>query len=375
MIHPRQAWCVQIDLTNNCFLHCSNCTRLLDHRTKDTAYYMPLDCFEKAVIAVKDFLIKSEDHPSKRLRGRRKVIGLIGGEPTLHPRFPEVVDIMCQYIPNAYHRGLWTSKDWRVDKNPKWGPLKPQVEKLLGGYDPHDSHNTDGPSHKHKFGYLNWNMHTEALNCHHQPMLVAVKDVMLSNRHIRETAEKMADGGNPDDFMAAARLQCERRMWEMIEKCWVQDEWSPSITDKGFFFCEVAAAFDKIMKGPGGMPLTPEMWKGDIKFVRDENSIPQPTGPYAEQIKHSCVRCSACLPLAGRRDSQDRDDISPSNFVALEALGSPRIKKGDYEIFDPEQVTYDESKHNVNWEPQKYVKAVQADGSLKGTWAAGEAPR
>lgn len=66
---------VQIDVTNICDKSCANCTRFCGHYRPDKLYFMELEDYEKAVISLKEF-------PG--------IIGMIGGEPTLHPKFPEM---------------------------------------------------------------------------------------------------------------------------------------------------------------------------------------------------------------------------------------------------------------------------------------------
>lgn len=309
MIHPREAWCIQIDITNACHLHCSNCTRLLDHVKK--RFVMSPECFEEACKALARFPYDSDPCP----QGRRKVVGMIGGEPLMHPQFPELVDIMIKYFPDVRHRGLWTSKDWMSESHPIWGTHKDQVFKLL--YEDNKLR-----------GYLNWNMHKEHQNVHHQPMLVSVSDVVKDEKH----------------------------KWELIENCWVQREWSPTITDKGFFFCEVAGAIDQVFGLNVGLPITEESWKEDITFVTGLNGQRLPVGKYMDQINECCQRCGACVPMKARRDKENVDDVSPSNLVQLESIGSPRIKRGEYVVHT--EADDEERIRREGWTPNRYIRGT-----------------
>ena len=74
------------------------------------------------------------------------------------------------------------------------------------------------------------------------------------------------------------------------DKCWVQNEWSASITPKGAFFCEIAAALDMLFDGPGGWKIEPGWWRrtpeefGDVPPemipITEETRI-KPINPYA----------------------------------------------------------------------------------------------
>lgn len=327
MIRVSQQWALMIDITNACHLHCSNCTRLLDHARR--RYFMSPECFRAALEAIKDFPTKSEPVPMRagERKPRRKIIGIIGGEPLLHPELPAIADIFCELVPDVAHRGFWTAKDWRTGAHPKWGPYRPIVEQIIGLNPTHDV-GAKPPGKRHDSGFLNWNMHLPEMDVHHQPLLVAIKDVI------------------PD----------ERARWELIQTCWVQREWSGTCTDKGFYFCEVAGHLDRVLfGGTYGLPFEPDVWQGELSFEPDEQGVPRPVGKFAEQIRRACENCGACLRLAGRRDLENTDDVSPSNLVQLQAVDSPRVRKGEITVYDV-GVPYEKRERGDDWKPMEYVK-------------------
>ena len=72
----REMTVIQIEITNACSLKCANCTRHVGHHRKP--FFMDLDYIEKAIDSLEGF------------DGR---IGMMGGDPTLHPKFKEVCEI------------------------------------------------------------------------------------------------------------------------------------------------------------------------------------------------------------------------------------------------------------------------------------------
>lgn len=336
MIHPQQAWCIQVSITELCWpatpegekTACSNCTKGIAHIKK--RHIMSLDDVERAVETLRTFPTESLACP----QGRRKVVGCFGAEPLHHPKFPEIVDIFTSKIPDVWNRGLWTSMDWPNYKHTLYGEARPHVERLIGkrpngGVWEHEKKkHGDG-------GYLNWNQHKETQVCMHSPIFIGIDEVVTDEKHRNE----------------------------LISKCPYQRDWSPLIGPDfdgqvKFFFCEIAATHSRTRGLNVGVPLSPDCWKGTIDFVPDEHGVPRPVGPYAHQIVAACNGCSGALPTEARRDREFKDDISPKNLVALQLTNSPMIARGDFVPFDEVKIAaYNEqAARDGGWDPVKYIK-------------------
>jgi len=238
---------IQIEITNACIKQCSNCTRLCGHSIKP--FFMTIEQFKQAVDSLDDF------------PGR---IGIMGGEPLLHPQFKE----MCEYLSSKRERmqcGLWTTL-------PKG---KEQYREIV----------------VHTFGCIFLNDHSKP-GIMHTPLLVG-SDEVVSDKTYR---------------------------WQLIDNCWVQNTWSASITPNGGFFCEVAATF-AMLYGDKGWPIEPGWWR---KYPKD----------FEEQVKTYCSMCGAAIPLWRRESIDGKDDVSPKNLERLKAIDSPKIKRGEYEVYD-----------------------------------------
>src|SRR5690348_9139192 len=82
---------IQIHITRACDLACTGCTQGSNLAGKPVV--MPVELFEQAC---------------ESLVGYEGVVGIFGGNPTLHPRFEAICATLRKYIPFE-QRGLWSN--------------------------------------------------------------------------------------------------------------------------------------------------------------------------------------------------------------------------------------------------------------------------
>lgn len=182
------------------------------------------------------------------LEGFEGIVGVMGGEPTLHEQFREICKLYQKYIPKE-RRGLWTN-------GYAWERYKQVIEETFT-----------------KENIL-YNAHDYEYVGQHQPALIASKEIIKE-----ETLRK-----------------------ELIDNCWVQLRWSPSINPKGAFFCEIAAAMEMLMNLGGGWKVEKGWWSRDPEDFQD-------------QVDMYCSKCSMCIPLG--KINTHKELISPKNLNLL----------------------------------------------------------
>ena len=293
MKSPKDMGIIEIDITNACVNKCSNCTRHCGHHKKP--FFMDFETFKNAVNSLDDW---------------DGCVGLIGGEPTLHPEFEKFADYIGKrrlQKPLTYSREPISDmvkhmntylRDFGNSKTVLWSSL-------------------NNAYYRH-FEIINECFQAQGLNdhnntCMHQGLLMARKDLGIDDK-------------------------------EWIEKrdaCWLQNTWSASITPKGAFFCEVAGTLDTLFNGPGGWDVTKDWWKREPKDFGDQ--------------LHWCELCSACLDVPKRISNDGRDDITPTLLEKLKEVESPKIKRGEYVLWDLSN--YDKTKYKTFVEADEYMSA------------------
>ncbi|MBK1660245.1 hypothetical protein CKO45_18595 [Paracraurococcus ruber] len=270
---------VQIDISTKCHLKCSNCTRLIAHQPKRED--MPLETFERAVRSMEGW------------DGENRVIGIIAGEPTLHHDFERISRRFAE---------LWGGPLTGNGRRPVADFNDLATERLFDRSTGRGLWTSLGAGFYRHYEtimevYGHWNTNTHESGGRHQALLITREDYIARTGISQEQWEK-----NRDD-------------------CWVQRMWSAAINDKGAYFCEVAAAIDRLyFDGAHAWPVEQGWW--------------QRTPADFKQQLDLCNYCALAQPGPSQLDTLDRDVISPQSRKLLQQAGSPAVRKGHFELFD-----------------------------------------
>jgi hypothetical protein len=278
MRSPKDMRIIQIEVTNACVHQCSNCTRFCGHHKKN--FFMDWDTFQKAV---------------KSLEGFDHCIGIMGGEPTLHPQFERFARYLAEQHPLDYpihttRKPILNFPRYIRDKNYFGDECLNQCKGVGLWTSITKQYYKNFELIQHIFSYQSINDHDNPSL--HQPLLASRKEMGISDEE-----------------------------WiPLRDNCLIQNMWSASITPKGAFFCEVAAALDMLFDGPGGWPIEPDWWKREPK-------------DFGYQLKW-CEICGGALFHSGRLSSEEIDDVSPILYERLKEVGSPKLKAGRVSVMD-----------------------------------------
>jgi len=287
MISPAQQKIIQIDITNACPRQCSNCTRFCGHHARP--FFMTMPEFRAAVDG---------------LDGYRGMVGMMGGEPTIHPHFRE----MTEYL--AYRR---------PDPPPPstaYAPIDDMAEYrrlFLADLGYRKGLFTGlGPGYERHYEIIQQTYRYQCINDHAHP-----------SRHIALLMDRREIGVPDDEWL------------QLRDACWVQNKWSASITPKGAYFCEVAAARAMLFGGPDGWPVEPGWWRRTPEHFGSQLDL--------------CEGCSACLPVPTMATDAETDHATPEQAERLRSMGSRKklcIVRPTWE---------DMSKGRANQDPEPYI--------------------
>ncbi len=321
MKSPKDMKIIQIDITNACQHRCSNCTRFCGHHEKP--FFMDFETFKRAVDSMEGYV---------------GIVGMIGGEPTLHPEFERFARYLDSKMPAQYKRKSHYMRQMQGDLIKTLNKVeiestftycgefgeKPSIMYGSGlfsamgvGYKKHYETIQD------VFTYQAVNDHTNPM--YHEPILVSRKDL-----------------GIPDDEWVKLR-----------DKCWVNQLWSAGITPKGAFFCEIAGTLDMLLDGPGGWPIEPGWWKREEK-------------DFGDQLQW-CELCGVALQTFTRDANEEIDDMSQTLYEKIRCLNSAKIRQGKYNVIHIKngQITEESKAHG-----KKMSGAVHSSDSIEAKFGA-----
>lgn len=283
------AWFCHIELTNFCEKACVYCSRWRRHLRPDQYFYMGLDEIEQALEVLMPTKKSAHAWPSR--------IGIIGGEPTLHPEFVEICDLLRHRAPAAKY-GLWTYG------GPRFVEYKPLIDKT--------------------FAFIALNEHNESqiAVCKHQPATIASGEVI------------------DDPYL-----------WrQLIDNCWVQLNWCPSIARDRAFFCEVAYGIDHLFGLDGGWPV-------------DYNWFMKTPDQFRDQVDKYCHLCGMAVPFTRQLLKDEKEIVTPGLLQMMRDRGLKRTSDRWVTVFDKKLTPDQVQAHRSGWDPRNYRGDICADGT------------
>ena len=295
MRSPRDMGIIEIDITNACVHQCANCTRFCGHHERP--FFMSFDKFKQAVDS---------------LDGYDGMIGIIGGEPTLHPEFERFVD---------YIREKRVGEKINISK----GPITDMQYHIYSTVD-------KGMTPKSRTVLLS------SLSTSYYNNFEAINDTFsyqLLNDHSSESLHQAL-------LMSRRELPITDEEWmKKRDNCWIQNTWSATVTPKGAFFCEVAGSLDMLLGREGGWDVESGWWK-------------RKPSEFGDQL-HWCEMCSGCLDVPKRLAHDERDDVTPKMYEKLKSLSSPKVRSNRVVVRRPED--YEKYKDGSFTSGSEYIEA------------------
>ncbi len=279
MRSPAEMDIIQIDISTKCHLKCSNCTRLTAHQPKRED--MPLKTFERAVKSMEGW------------QSPGNILGVIAGEPTLHAEFEQIsmrfAELWGGALTGNGKRPIADFNDIAMERLQDRTTGRGLWTSLGAGFYRHYE------TIMEVYGF--WNVNCHEFAGRHQAILISRKDYQA------------ATGISEDQWV------------QNRDHCWVQNLWSATINDRGAYFCEVAASIDRLyFNGEHAWPVEQGWWQRKPEDFHSQLDL--------------CNYCALAQPGPAQIDMLERDIISEENISKLTEIGSPAVKRRNYESFD-----------------------------------------
>lgn len=236
----RHGGILQIWITRRCDRCCYHCTQGSNLRGSYTD--ITVEQFEKAVLSLKGYF---------------GIVGLLGGNPCVHPRFPEICGVVQKHLPQG-KCGLWANR--------AFGHAALCRRTFSHNFSNINVHLDNNAAREWKTGWPEVKVWGERNDSRHGPTMTALKDL----------------------------IEGEERRWDLISRCDINRYWSAMI---GVFrgelrgwFCEIAGAHSILHQDDPnypdtGLPIGPGWWNG-------------PMEDFAHQARFHCHECG--VPLRGK---------------------------------------------------------------------------
>lgn len=252
----RKRWLIPI--TNACNLSCGNCAQLCGHFTPDKIWHLSLSQLDQAIQQLKPFARPCNE------------VTIFGGEPTIHPQWEQVVELVHSHAPMQF----------RVNTNGRLGHFPFQRDKNITYY-----------------------VDTHPVDQQFLTTMVASKDCIPSEKD------------NPAYFWELAQKDCP--IWAT--------EGAMVYKDKAYF-CEHAAAMDHLFyDGANGW----EIEDGTNPFDRTEAEIAEQAHKFCQQCGW-CVKESGRQRVGDKTEcTQSNYELFPSKKL-LNLVTPPTVVERDY---------------------------------------------
>jgi|SRR5580692_9542712 hypothetical protein len=271
---PYRGGVIQVHVTRACNMACFNCTQ--GSQLAGKVHFMPAGMFDLAL---------------QSLEGYFGVVGVFGGNPCVHPQFPELCEVLRTRFPQE-QCGLWSNDLMRevngaaarVTFNPRYSNL--------------NCHMSTQAYADFKRWWPESQPFGAASDSRHSPPFVAMSDVL------RAPCRKCGGKGWTQEYVADEADECSEcrgagtvpdtgKIYELISSCDINQHWSAMV---GMFrgelrawFCEIAGAQsilhqDEPEYPDTGIPAVDYWWK-------------LPMVAFKDQVRRHCFDCG--VPLRG----------------------------------------------------------------------------
>lgn len=253
-----------IHITNICNLSCGGCDQFCGYFNKNKNFFISIEEFKKNI---NNFIkYKNENWVRKEFPEEDKIVLLYGGEPTLHPKFNEIINIIHSYedIPFCIYTNGRTFMDHFVHIDLAMSSREISCEVYKTKTLP-------------KNGYLKFKKIFNRFHSHDKNVAYRI-DLKTSDSKGKFVPTLCA----PHDLDKKTFELSKLDMWKRAQKiCYKWNQCENSIYRDKAYVCNVAASMDNMFyDGKYGWKISP-----------NENPFNKTNKEVDEQMQNFCYRC------------------------------------------------------------------------------------